>query len=213
MRPVFAEPEGCASHQRVQTFSHERRDWPGTGDRSMSLLWERNRRRSVRDGARITERQYGRVSSDRAVRRVPPSVCDDRSELRTVLARSLAAAAALALLGASAAPVKVPAPNVPLHAVYTVETNKLGQVVRIVSANASNDARFNTAMRGNALQAFIRRPDGTAVAGVYKLTYDYSPQTKDVRSSPTTTHLRPKTCGATCSSFTRAASTRMRRAT
>ena len=105
-----------------------------------------------------------------------------------MLARSLAAAAALALLGASAAPVKVPAPNVPLHAVYTVETNKLGQVVRIVSANASNDARFNTAMRGNALQAFIRRPDGTAVAGVYKLTYDYSPQTKDVRRNVQLVH-------------------------
>lgn len=90
-------------------------------------------------------------------------------------------AATFALLGASPAPVKVPVPTVALHATYTVETNKLGQVVRVVSANATNDARFNTATRGNALQAFIRRPDGTAVAGVYKLTYDYSPKTKDVR--------------------------------
>jgi len=98
-----------------------------------------------------------------------------------VLARAAILAAAFALIGASPAPVKVPVPTVPLHATYTVETNKLGQVVRVVSANASKDARFNTAMRGNALQAFIRRPDGTAVAGVYKLTYDYSPKTKDVR--------------------------------
>lgn len=89
--------------------------------------------------------------------------------------------AALVLLGASPAPVKVPIPTVPLHATYTVETNKLGQVVRVVSANASSDARFNTMTRGNALQAFIRRPDGTAVAGVYRLSYDYSPKTKDVR--------------------------------
>jgi hypothetical protein len=72
-------------------------------------------------------------------------------------------------------------PIVPLHAVYTVETNKLGQVVRVVSAQATKDGRFNTVTRGNAMQAFIRRPDGTAVAGVYKLTYDYSPATKDVR--------------------------------
>ncbi len=53
--------------------------------------------------------------------------------------------------------------------------------MRVVSANASNGARFNTATRGNALQAFIRRPNGTAVAGVYELNYDYSPKTKDVR--------------------------------
>ena len=70
----------------------------------------------------------------------------------------------------------MPVPKVPLHAVYTVETNKLGQVVRVVSAQATNDRHFNEATRGNALQAFIRRPDGTAVAGVYKLIYDYTPK-------------------------------------
>jgi hypothetical protein len=110
-----------------------------------------------------------------------PPVRDDRAELIAMLVRSAILAAAVALLGASPAPVSVPVPGVPLHATYTVETNKLGQVVRVVSANASNDARFNTATRGNALQAFIRRPDGTATAGVYKLNYDYSPKTKDVR--------------------------------
>lgn len=94
-----------------------------------------------------------------------------------MLVRAALLAAAFALLGASPPPV----PTVQLHATYTVETNKLGQVVRVVSANATNDARFNMATRGNALQAFIRRPNGTAVAGVYKLTYDYSPKTKDVR--------------------------------
>ena len=53
--------------------------------------------------------------------------------------------------------------------------------MRVGSAQASHDARFNMMTRGNALQAFIRRPNGTAVAGVYKLTYDYSPKTKMVR--------------------------------
>ncbi len=96
-----------------------------------------------------------------------------------MLARAAFLTLAFVLLGASPAPV--PVPIVQLHATYTVETNKLGQVVRVVSANATNDARFNEATRGNALQAFIRRPNGTAVAGVYKLTYDYSPKTKDVR--------------------------------
>jgi hypothetical protein len=101
--------------------------------------------------------------------------------LNAPLTRVALLVAAFVLLGASPSPMNVPVPAVPLHATYTVETNKFGQVVRVVSANASNDARFNTATRGNALQAFIRRPNGTAVAGVYKLTYDYSPKTKDVR--------------------------------
>jgi hypothetical protein len=34
---------------------------------------------------------------------------------------------------------------------------------------------------GNALQAFIRTPDGSAIAGTYRLTYDYDPKTKLVR--------------------------------
>jgi len=67
-----------------------------------------------------------------------------------------------------------------LHAAYTVETNKLGQVARIRNAEPSKNAEFNAITRGNALQAFIRRPNGTAVAGVYKLTYDYSPAKHEV---------------------------------
>jgi len=98
-----------------------------------------------------------------------------------MLARAFVFAFTIVLLGASPAPSNVAAPSVPLHAVYTVETNKLGQVVRVVSAQATRGERFNTVTRGNAMQAFIRRPNGTAVAGVYKLTYDYSPSTKDVR--------------------------------
>lgn len=97
-----------------------------------------------------------------------------------MLARACVLAFTVALFGASPAPSTVAVPSVALHAMYTVETNKLGQVVRVVSAQASKDERFNTVTRGNAMQAFIRRPDGTAVAGVYKLIYDYSPTTKDV---------------------------------
>jgi hypothetical protein len=74
-----------------------------------------------------------------------------------------------------------PPPTKPLHASYVVETNKLGQVVRVRSVDASKDARFDAMTYGNALQAFIRKPDGSAVAGVYRLSYDYSPQTKKVR--------------------------------
>jgi hypothetical protein len=40
---------------------------------------------------------------------------------------------------------------------------------------------FNAQTYGNALQAFIRTPDGKAIVGTYRLTYDYNPQTKRVR--------------------------------
>ena len=36
---------------------------------------------------------------------------------------------------------------------------------------------------GNALQVFIRTPDGHAVAGLYRLSYDYAPKTKNVHRS------------------------------
>lgn len=83
------------------------------------------------------------------------AVCHHRAELST---HALALAAAL-------------------HAAYTVDTNKLGQVVRIRSSQPSRNATFDLLTRDNALQAFIRRPNGTAVAGVFTLTYDYSPTT------------------------------------
>lgn len=86
-----------------------------------------------------------------------------------------------------------------LRAAYTVETNKLGQVVRISSSRLSSDQKFNALTRGNALQAFIRRPNGTAVAGVYKLTYDYSPSTHEVKRSVALVHpggVNPNAKGA-----------------
>ncbi len=62
-----------------------------------------------------------------------------------------------------------------------METNKYGQVVRVRSGKSSPNAGFNTQTYGNALQAFIRTPDGRAIAGSYRLTYDYDPHTERVR--------------------------------
>ncbi|MBV8149985.1 MAG: hypothetical protein JOY59_00380 [Candidatus Eremiobacteraeota bacterium] len=68
-----------------------------------------------------------------------------------------------------------PYPTTELHSSYVVEVNRLGQVIRVRSANQSKNGGFNWETYGNALQAFIRTPDGKAIPGVYRLTYDYSP--------------------------------------
>lgn len=72
-------------------------------------------------------------------------------------------------------------PKTLLHVEWVVETNKLGQVTRVRSGKPSKDRTFNTQTYGNALQAFIRTPEGHAVAGIYRLTYDYNPKTTRVR--------------------------------
>ena len=100
------------------------------------------------------------------------------------------AIASLALLAASPAPHPTPyriditkiqpktlLPKVPLHTEFIVAINKLGQVTRIISAKPSKDRTYNLQTAGNALQAFIRTPDGKAISGSYRLTYDYSPKT------------------------------------
>ena len=69
------------------------------------------------------------------------------------------------------------APKIPLHVEYTVEVNKLGQVARVRSVKPSHNEGFDTHTYGNALQAFIRTPDGHVVLGTYRLTYDYDPKT------------------------------------
>lgn len=106
--------------------------------------------------------------------------------------RILTAAAALAWLGAgtvdaaSPPPTAIPInltksqpksvlPKVPLHTEYTVEVNKLGQVTKVRTVKPSKDVGFNARTYGNALQAFIRKEDGTAISGVYRLSYEYSP--------------------------------------
>ncbi|HEV8022270.1 MAG TPA: hypothetical protein VGP41_13440 [Candidatus Lustribacter sp.] len=102
-------------------------------------------------------------------------------------------AAAFALLAATPAPFPTPVrvdltkvqpksllPKVPLHTEFIVAVNKLGQVTHIVSGKPSKDRDYNLHTAGNALQAFIRTPDGKAISGTYKLTYDYNPKTERV---------------------------------
>ena len=68
-------------------------------------------------------------------------------------------------------------PTVPLHTEYVVLTNKMGQVTRVTSGKLSKNRVYNIQTMGNALQAFIRTEEGGAIAGKYRLTYDYNPKT------------------------------------
>jgi hypothetical protein len=73
------------------------------------------------------------------------------------------------------------APKKALHTEFTVEINKLGQVARVRTIKPSHDPSFDAKTYGNALQAFIRTPDGQVVLGTYRLVYDYDPKTMRVR--------------------------------
>jgi hypothetical protein len=77
----------------------------------------------------------------------------------------------------------IPPPTFPkekLHAEYVVEVNKKGQVVRIKSGKGTKYGSFNAQTYGNALQMWIRRPDGTAIVGLYRVSYDYTPSNHHV---------------------------------
>lgn len=67
-----------------------------------------------------------------------------------------------------------------LHSEVVVEVNKKGQVVRVKSTKPSKLRSFNIQTYGNALQMWIRKPDGTATVGLYRVIYDYSPKSQDV---------------------------------
>ena len=71
-------------------------------------------------------------------------------------------------------------PTVPLHTEVVVEVNKKGQVVRVKSTKPSKMQGFNLETYGNALQMWIRKPDGTSEVGLYRVTYDFDPKTKKV---------------------------------
>lgn len=71
-------------------------------------------------------------------------------------------------------------PKIALHTEVTVEVNKRGQVVRITSTKPCKVNTFNIQTFGNALQMWIRRPDGTAQVGLFRVSYDYDPKTKNV---------------------------------
>jgi len=80
----------------------------------------------------------------------------------------------------------LPAPTVPLHTEFVVETNAKGQIARVRSGKESSDAQFNAMTYGNVVQAFIRKADGSgAIAGTYRMTYDYDPTTTNVKRGVT----------------------------
>ena len=107
----------------------------------------------------------------------------------TARAAMLAFVAAFALLAATPPPqLKALLPKVPLHTEFIVAVNKLGQVTKIVSLKPSKDKTYNLQTGGNALQAFIRTPDGKALAGTYRLTYDYNPKTAMVHRGVALVH-------------------------
>ncbi|HKU66558.1 MAG TPA: hypothetical protein VJP85_02165 [Candidatus Baltobacteraceae bacterium] len=100
-----------------------------------------------------------------------------------VLAAAAFAAPLLTLAAPQPKPAPFPTPNLPnraLHSAIEVEVNAKGQVVRIKGGELSHDSAFDTMTIGNALQMWIRRPDGSAVVGLYRVNYDYDPHTHNV---------------------------------
>ncbi|MDP9024924.1 MAG: hypothetical protein M3N13_06115 [Candidatus Eremiobacteraeota bacterium] len=100
----------------------------------------------------------------------------------------IAAAGAVPAHAAATTPKKaaVPMPQLPnktLHSEFTVEVNKKGQVVSAKTVKPSHWPSFDAQTYGNVLQMWIRRPDGSAEVGLYKITYDYNPGTKRVHRS------------------------------
>jgi hypothetical protein len=83
----------------------------------------------------------------------------------------------------SAAVVPASFPKVGHHARYIVEVNAKGQVSRVRSRIPSKDPTFDAITYGNVVQTFIRRSDGRAFAGVYRIGYDYSPKTGLIKRS------------------------------
>jgi hypothetical protein len=79
-----------------------------------------------------------------------------------------------------ATPMKALYPPVALHSEVIVEVNKKGQVVRVKSTKPSKLQSFNLQTYGNALQMWIRHPNGTAQVGLYRVTYDYNPKTQEI---------------------------------
>ncbi len=92
-------------------------------------------------------------------------------------------ALALSLLAATPHPRPFPTANLPklkLHTEFNVEVNAKGQVVLVKSGKSCKDLNFNAKTYGNVLQMWIRRPDGSATVGMYRVTYDYNPHTQRV---------------------------------
>jgi hypothetical protein len=116
------------------------------------------------------------------MQRVTPSLSKGSCIVVLSLALTCVPAAAASTPKPSGAPAKaaIRLPDKPLHAEYLVEVNAKGQVVRVKSGKGSDNAAFNFETYGNAQQMWIRRPDGTAQVGLFKVTYDYDPKTHDI---------------------------------
>jgi hypothetical protein len=71
-------------------------------------------------------------------------------------------------------------PSVPLHTEFVVEVNKKGQVVKSKPSKLSKVDTFNLQTYGNTLQMWIRKPDGSADVGTFRVSFDYDPKTKKV---------------------------------
>jgi len=136
------------------------------------------------------------ISGSRGVRVVRRGVRGHLAQLKALAPSALAIGMALAcaVVASAATPAPAPqridvqklqpkalAPTRALHVEYTVEINRLGQVTRVRAVKPSHDQGFDAHTYGNALQAFIRTPDGRVVLGTYRLTYDYDPKTLRVR--------------------------------
>lgn len=107
--------------------------------------------------------------------------------LAFLLAPMAAVAASSPSPAPSSKPIVRPTPNYPkkaLHAQLQVEVNNKGQVVRVLHGDMSGDKNFDTMVLGNAMQMWIRHPDGTAQVGLYRVIYDYDPQTHNVSRTP-----------------------------
>jgi hypothetical protein len=94
---------------------------------------------------------------------------------------------AAVLLAATPRPMPFPSiqlPGKPMHVSLQVEVNDRGQVVRVDHGMLSGDRSFDTMTLGNAMQMWIRRPNGTAVSGLYRVDYTYNPRTKRVTRVP-----------------------------
>ena len=79
-------------------------------------------------------------------------------------------------------------PKTPQHAQYDVEVNSKGQVSKVRSGTHSHDPRFDQVTYGNVVQTFIRRSDGQAISGLYRVSYDYDPKTQLVHRSVALIH-------------------------
>jgi hypothetical protein len=85
-------------------------------------------------------------------------------------------------------PIPLPTPNLPskwLRVDLIVEVNNRGQVVHVDHGTLSGDQAFDTMTLGNAMQMWIRRPNGSAQTGLYRISYQYDPRTHQVARVPT----------------------------